>query len=84
MRNIIHYITIHNENPESLSEAVTTAIGNGFQPFGSPYVIQKSDNFDVCQAMIKTQETRDELVQVGADIKLALDEIVEALKGGNQ
>ncbi len=51
---IKRYKTVRHSSHKDLDEAVTKSLANGWQPFGSPYVVNDKDGLVVCQAMIST------------------------------
>jgi hypothetical protein len=48
------YKTIHHTNHKELDEAVTKSLASGWQPFGSPYIVNDSQGLVICQAMVST------------------------------
>jgi hypothetical protein len=51
---IKRYKTVRHSNHKDLDEAVTKSLQSGWQPFGSPYIINDSDGLTICQAMTST------------------------------
>ena len=48
------YKTVRHSNLKELDEAVTRSLQSGWQPFGSPYVVNESEGPVICQAMVST------------------------------
>jgi hypothetical protein len=66
---IEHYRTATGETLDELDVNVNRFIGEGYQPFGSPYYIGKTEgNVDapICQAVVKLAKTEQAKPQMGA------------------
>jgi hypothetical protein len=52
MNQINDYRTVQAELPSELDKIVNKLIEKGWQPFGSPYVSSKTNDFDINQTMV--------------------------------
>ena len=54
--DIKRYKTIHHTNHKDLDDAITKSLGMGWQPFGSPYIVNDPQGQGpmICQAMVST------------------------------
>ena len=48
------YKTIRHSNHKDLDESVTKSLQMGWQPFGSPYIVNDPQGPIICQAMVST------------------------------
>jgi hypothetical protein len=48
------YKTIHHTKHAELDDAITKSLQMGWQPFGSPYIVNDSQGPMICQAMVST------------------------------
>jgi hypothetical protein len=48
------YKTVRHSNHKDLDEAVTKSLQSGWQPFGSPYIVDDPQGPLICQAMTST------------------------------
>jgi hypothetical protein len=48
------YKTIHHTKHADLDDAITKSLQMGWQPFGSPYIVNDSQGPMICQAMVST------------------------------
>jgi hypothetical protein len=48
------YKTVRHTNQKELDDAVTKSLQSGWQPFGSPYVVDDPAGPLICQAMVST------------------------------
>ncbi|HXT11199.1 MAG TPA: DUF1737 domain-containing protein [Candidatus Angelobacter sp.] len=48
------YKTVHHTNHRDLDDAVTKSLQMGWQPYGSPYILDDSQGPIICQAMVST------------------------------
>lgn len=51
---IKRYKTIRFATHKDVDEAVTKSLQSGWQPFGSPYIMNGPEGFFICQAMTST------------------------------
>jgi hypothetical protein len=51
---IKRYKTVQCSTHKELDDIVTKSTQSGWQPFGSPYVVNAPEGFFVCQAMVST------------------------------
>jgi hypothetical protein len=51
--NIGEYRTVRAPDFELLDQFVNKLLAEGFQPFGSPYVVDRTGEYFFCQAMVK-------------------------------
>jgi len=54
IEEVKRYKTIRHSNHKDLDEAVTKSLQSGWQPFGSPYVVNDKEGLVFCQAMTST------------------------------
>jgi hypothetical protein len=55
--DIKRYKTVRATHYKDLDDAVTKSLESGWQPFGSPYVVNDSEGPVICQAMTSTVGT---------------------------
>jgi len=51
---IKRYKTVRHSNHKDLDETVTKSLQSGWQPFGSPYIVDDPQGQIICQAMTST------------------------------
>jgi hypothetical protein len=51
---IKRYKTVRYPTHKELDDAVTKSLQSGWQPFGSPYIMNGSEGFFICQALTST------------------------------
>jgi len=49
----MQYKTIRHSDIMEFDRMVNEAVGEGFKPYGSPYVMPHGKNTFICQAMVK-------------------------------
>jgi hypothetical protein len=57
VEEIKRYKTIRATHLKDLDESVTKSLESGWQPFGSPYVVNDPEGPVICQAMTSTSGT---------------------------
>jgi hypothetical protein len=52
--DVKRYKTVKCPTHKDLDDAVTKSLQSGWQPFGSPYLMNGPEGFFICQAMTST------------------------------
>jgi hypothetical protein len=59
------YSTVSASDLKHLDQFVKQLLSQGFQPFGSPYIIDRGTEFLICQAMTKESPGKSGMVPAG-------------------
>jgi len=71
---ITKYRTAYGVEPEAFDEAVNKLIGEGFQPYCSPYTLKgKAGTLMVCQALVSDEAPASEPEAQGGFAKIKLE-----------
>jgi hypothetical protein len=66
-RRFLEYFTAVDDDPKSLDKQVDSLVQQGYEPYGSPYVIP-GDKVRICQAIVRFENL--DTTNLSADVPL--------------